>query len=100
MRIIYEDGEYRNENEENTLSQEADSFVDISSMSEEQKRKNAEEERTGKPYRPAATLRPTPEKEESAEQAPQPVQYPQGYPVQYMPVQYPQAYPYNQNPQG
>ncbi len=100
MRIIYEDGEYRNENEENTLSQEADSFVDISSMSEEQKRKKAEEERVGKPYRPAATLRPTPEKEESAEQAPQPMQYPQGYPVQYMPVQYPQAYPYPPQPQG
>ena len=101
MRIIYEDGEYRDNIEEVSLSQKADSFVDVSSLSEEQQRIIEEENREGKPYRPAATLRPAPEKAEPvSETAPQPVPYPQGYPVQYIPVQYPQGYPYPQYPQA
>lgn len=101
MRIIYEDGEYRENNEEASLTKKADGFVDVSSLSEEQKKKIEEENRVGKPYRPAATLRPADEKTEPvSETAPQPVQYPQGYPVQYMPVQYPQGYPYPQYPQA
>lgn len=124
MRIIYEDGDYRNEKEQD-LSQQADSFVDISSVSEEYMEKKAQQDRTGKPYRPAATLRPTPVQKESSQeqQAPAPTaaqpypwpyppqmqpypvypqqygQYPQPYPVQYVPVQYPPQQMYVPAPQ-
>ena len=107
MRIIYEDGEYRDENSEETLlSQSAEDFIDISSISEEQKKQMEEEDRTGKPYRPAATLRPAekkkeePVKLEASQPVQQPVQYPQSYPPPYAPAQYPQGYPYVQYPQG
>lgn len=106
MRIIYEDGNYREERERNEAAQLKEEFIDISSMSDEYK-SNMEKE-AARPYRPAATLRPEP-----AVQPPQPTQpatvaqqpymapptaypaqpayypYPQGYPVQY-----PQGYPY------
>lgn len=108
MRIIYEDGDYRNEKEQD-LSQQAEDFVDISSVSEEYKENKEQQDRAGKPYRPAATLRPTPlqkEKDEIQQEAAQPypwpyppqpyppypqqyMQYPQPYPVQYVPVGYP-----------
>lgn len=111
MRIIYEDGNYREERERNEAAQLKEDFVDISSMSDEYKRNITQE--AAKPYRPAASLRPEAAKEQTAPEqvqpeaaaqqpyavppqgyAPSPMYYPypQGYPVQY--PQYPQGYPY------
>ncbi len=106
MRIIYEDGDYREEREKLERAQAEKEFVDVSSMSDEYKKNLAEEKAEGKPYRPAATLRPE-VKAQQPQAAPvqptatpqpqytgQPVLYgyPQGYPVQYM--QYPGGYVY------
>ena len=110
MRIIYEDGNYREERERNEAAQKKEEFVDISSMSDEYKKSITQEAQ--RPYRPASSLRPeaareqTPAQPQTAAAQPQtyaaqpqpyaPQQmyypYPQGYPVQY--PQYPQGYPY------
>ncbi|MBR3816732.1 MAG: sortase [Clostridia bacterium] len=105
MRIIYEDGNYREERERNEAAKKED-FVDISSMSADYKKSIDAE--SSRPRRPVPSLRvetaqptaPQTEQPESEAQpvaappqgyAPQPMYYPypQGYPVQYPPV-----YPY------
>lgn len=113
MRIIYEDGAYREEREKLERAQAEKEFTDVSSMSDEYKRNLDEENAPDKPRRPAATLRPEAQQPQTAVpaqptaplQPPVPPQgyagqpvyyaYPQGYPVQY--VQYPQGYAYPQN---
>lgn len=113
MRIIYEDGSFRNDENEEKLNDSLpqEEFEDISSMSEEYKRNQQEEDNTAKPYRPAASLRPeTKKEEEPAKEQPAPEQpVPAVQPVygqMYPPVQYPQGYPqggavyYPQYPQG
>lgn len=113
MRIIYEDGDYREEREKLERAQAEKEFTDVSSMSDEYKRKLEDETASGKPRRPAPTLRPeapatqpqsvTPAQQAAPLQQPavpqqgymgQPVYYayPQGYPMQY--VQSPQGYVY------
>lgn len=115
MRIIYEDGDYREEREKLEKAQAEKEFTDVSSMSDEYKRNLEEENAPDKPRRPAATLRPEAQQPQ-AEVQPQPTAaeppvppqgyagqpvyyaYPQGYPVQY--VQYPQGYAYPVQNQG
>ena len=69
MRIIYEDGEYREEREklEKAQTQKDEGFIDISSMSEHFRKIFEEENDPDRPHRPAATLRP----EATAEDQPQ-----------------------------
>jgi len=104
MRIIYEDGSYREEREKLEKAQAEADFIDVSSVSDEYKKNSEQEAAPDKPYRPAPSLRPeaaapkaAPAQEKAAPGQPyagQPVYYayPQGYPVQY--VQYPQGYVY------
>lgn len=115
MRIIYEDGDYREEREKLERAQAEKEFTDVSSMSDEYKRNLEEENAPDRPRRPAATLRPEAQQPQAevqpqptVPQQPAPVQgyagqpvyyaYPQGYPVQY--VQYPQGYAYPVQNQG
>lgn len=114
MRIIYEDGDYREEREKLEKAQAEKEFTDISSMSDEYKKNLEEENDPDKPRRPAPTLRPETQQPQTAAPAQQPpapqsapaqgyagqpvyYTYPQGYPVQF--VQYPQGYAYP-NPYG
>ena len=114
MRIIYEDGDYREEREKLEKAQAEKEFTDISSMSDEYKKSLEEENDPDKPRRPAPTLRPETQQPQTAAPAQQPsapqsapaqgyagqpvyYTYPQGYPVQF--VQYPQGYAYP-NPYG
>lgn len=110
MRIIYEDGNYREERERNEAAQQKEEFIDVSSMSDEYKKNIAQQ--AAKPYRPASSLRAEGTAQQEAERlqneavVPQPYAaqpqpyapqqmyypYPQGYPVQY--PQYPQGYAY------
>ena len=57
MRIIYEDGAYREEREKAEQAQAEKEFVDISSMSEEFRKMLDEENVPDRPYKPAPTLR-------------------------------------------
>lgn len=57
MRIIYEDGNYREEREKAEQAQTEREFTDISSMSEEFKKNIEQENAPGKPYKPVASLR-------------------------------------------
>ncbi len=81
MRIIYEDGSYREEREKAEQAQAEREFTDISSMSEEYKKSLEEENAPGKPYKPAATLRP--EAEVPAVQAQTPAANPSQAPMKF-----------------
>lgn len=113
MKIIYEDGNGREETEK--LSNGQKYFEDVSSVAEE---KDKPKRPTRPVRRPAPTLRPTPAQSKQAQetapvQAQMPymqqpygqmpyVQYPQGYPV-YPPQPYmtpEQAAAFGQHPQG
>lgn len=129
MRIIYEDGSYREEREKAEQAQNEKQFTDISSMSEEYKKSIEAENAPSGPYRPAPTLRPEAKETAAVNQSPavnsdttvaavQPQMsganpnmnvlvnpyggqqgYYYGYPQGY-PVQYAQHPQYQQYPQG